>query len=106
MFAMDAAHTAGVRDTRYALRGYFDGDIKYTRYYGIGGGMPNDDFSLEARRSVKQFGVDAAFEDQEHEMYDLSTDPGEMVNLAADAGHRAEVRARYERLLEYEAAEF
>ena len=29
-----------------------------------------------------------------------------MVNLAHDRGRRAELRANYERLLEYEAAEF
>jgi arylsulfatase A-like enzyme len=105
LFAMDSAHTAKVRDTRYALRGYFDGRVKYARYYGIGGGKPNDDFSLAARESRKRFGADAAFEDQEHEMYDLVDDPGELVNLAADPSRSREVRDHFASLLAYEAAE-
>ena len=38
--------------------------------------------------------------------YDLREDPHELVNLARDPGHRAELRANYERLLEYEIANF
>ncbi len=105
LFAMDSAHTAEVRETRYALRGYFDGRHKYARYYGIGGGMPNDDLSPEARASVKRYGVNAAFEKQEHELYDLAEDPGELVNLAADPARRSEVVECYHRLLGYEASE-
>jgi arylsulfatase len=105
LFAMDSAHTARVRDTRYALRGYFDGHVKYARYYGIGGGMPNDDFSLAGRESRKRFGVDSAFEDQEHELYDLTEDPGELVNLAADPARSGRVREHFATLLEYESAE-
>jgi arylsulfatase A-like enzyme len=105
LFAMDSAHTVEVRGTRYALRGYFDGRVKYARYYGIGGGKPNDDFSEAGRRSTKRYDADAAFEDQEHELYDLREDPGELVNLAADRARAAEVRDRYEALLDYESSE-
>jgi arylsulfatase len=105
LFAMDSAHTARVHDTRYALRGYFDGRLKYARYYGIGGGKPNDDFSLASRESYKRFDVDSTFEDQEHELYDLVDDPGELVNLAADTAGSALARERVATLLEYESAE-
>ncbi|MFZ0170319.1 MAG: hypothetical protein WAL04_01430, partial [Acidimicrobiales bacterium] len=105
LFAMDSAHTAHVRDTRYALRGYFDGQVKYARYYGIGGGKPNDEFSAAARQSRKRFDVDARFEQQEHEMYDLREDPAELVNLAADPARNRQVRDRFASLLAYEAAE-
>jgi len=54
----------------------------------------------------KLYDVDADFVDQEHEWYDLGEDPHEMVNLAHDPGRRAALRANYDRLLEYEAAEF
>ena len=105
LFAMDSAHTAHVRETRYALRGLFDGQMKYARYYGIGGGKPNDDFSPAARESRKRFDVDAAFEDQEHELYDLRDDPHELVNLAEDLARRGQVRDRFAALLAYEASE-
>ena len=105
LFAMDSAHTTEVRGTRYAFRGYFDGRVKYARYYGVGGGKPNDDFSEAGRRSTKAYDADAAFEDQEHELYDLSEDPGELVNLAADPARAPEVRERYAALLDYESGE-
>ena len=105
LFAMDSAHTSHVRATRYALRGYFDGRVKYARYYGIGGGKPNDDFTPASRRSGKQVGVGAAFDEQEHEMYDLADDPGELVNLAGDPARRRDVRERFDELASYEAAE-
>ena len=53
----------------------------------------------------KVYDVDAAFEDQEHEWYDLTEDPHELVNLAHDRGRRAELAENYQRLLDYEAAE-
>jgi hypothetical protein len=104
LFAHDTAHTANINNTRYAIRGFFDGKTKYARYYGVGGGKPASGFSKHIGH--KLFDVDAAFEDQEHEWYDLENDPREMVNLAHDRGRRPELRANFERMLEYERAEF
>jgi arylsulfatase A-like enzyme len=105
LFAHDTAHTVEINHTRYAIRGFFDGETKYARYYGVGGGKPptglwgNDP-------GHKLYDVDADFVDQEHEWYDLHEDPHELVNLASDGGRRAGLHANYERLLEYERAEF
>jgi arylsulfatase A-like enzyme len=104
LFAHDTAHTRNINNTRYAIRGFFDGRTKYARYYGVGGGKPASGFSK--RIGQKLYDVDAAFEDQEHEWYDLNEDPHEMVNLAHDRARRPELRANFERLLEYERAEF
>ncbi len=104
LFAQDSAHTLNLRHTRYALRGMFDGRHKYARYYGFGGGKPNDDFSN--RPSQKLYDVDADFDDQDHELYDLHEDPHELVNLAHDRGRGQELRKRYAELLELEATHF
>ncbi|GIU86401.1 MAG: hypothetical protein KatS3mg009_0916 [Acidimicrobiia bacterium] len=104
LFAHDTAHTEMINQTRYAIRGFFDGRTKYARYYGVGGGKPGTGlWGKDPGR--KLYDVDAAFEDQEHEWYDLADDPHELVNLAHDRGRRAGLRANFERLLEYEAAE-
>ena len=103
LFAMDTAHTNRINQTRYAIRGFFDGRHKYARYYGVGGGIPATGL-IGGRQGHKLFDVDARFEDQDHEWYDHTADPHELVNLAADRGRRAELREQYERLLSYEAA--
>jgi arylsulfatase len=104
LFAHDTAHTDRINDTRYAIRGFFDGTTKYARYYGVGGGKPGTGlWGKDPGR--KLYDVDAAFEDHEHEWYDLRDDPFEMTNLAHDRGRRADLRANFERLLAYEAAE-
>ncbi|MFM8972567.1 MAG: sulfatase-like hydrolase/transferase, partial [Actinomycetota bacterium] len=105
LFAHDTAHTSRINQTRYAVRGFFDGQTKYARYYGVGGGRPSD-APFERNPGAKMFGEDAAFEDHEHEWYDLTEDPAEITNLAHDRGRRSELRDNFERLLAYERAEF
>jgi arylsulfatase A-like enzyme len=104
LFAHDTAHTGNINNTRYAIRGFFDGQTKYARYYGFGGGKPASGWGKHV--GAKLYDVDAAFADQEHEWYDHDTDPNEMVNLAHDRGRRGELRENFERLLEYERVEF
>jgi len=101
LFAQDCAQDEVLRNSRYAVRGYFDGTDKVARYYGIGGGIERDGRRAEGG---KRFDVDAAFDDQDHEWYDHGDDPHELVNLAVDRGRRAGHRERYERLLAYEQA--
>jgi arylsulfatase A-like enzyme len=103
LFAHATAHTSNVRATRWAIRGIFDGRHKYARYYGVGGGLPNDDFS--GKPTPMLYGPDAAFEDQEHEWYDHRDDPHELVNLAMDRGRKGELRDRFEQLRAIEARE-
>ena len=71
----------------------------------VGGGKPASGLWGEDP-GTKLYGVEAAFEDHEHEWYELDDDPHEMVNLAHDRGRRAELHDNFERLLEYERAEF
>ncbi|CAN5730023.1 sulfatase [soil metagenome] len=104
LFAHDSAHTMNLRATRYAVRGTFDGRYKYARYYGVGGGKPNDD--LHGLPSQKLYDVDAAFDDHDHELYDLDDDPHELLNLAVDRGRRHEVRQHFAELLALEATHF
>ena len=104
LFAHDTAHTNRINNTRYAIRGFFDGRTKYARYYGVGGGKPGTGlWGKDPGR--KLYDIDAAFSDQEHEWYDLAEDPNEIVNLAHDRGRRPELLANYQRLLDYETAE-
>jgi len=102
LFAQDWAWYDGLINTRYASRGIFDGRFKYCRYYGIGGSSTTRGTPIEG---PKRFDIDARFEDQEHEFYDLQEDPGELINLANDRSRRAEVRQWYDRLLQAEADE-
>ena len=51
----------------------------------------------------KLFGVDADFDDCDHELYDLQEDPQELVNLAYDRGRRNELRTRFRALRTLEA---
>ena len=103
LFAQDAAQSELLRQCRYAVRGFFDGETKYARYYGIGGGIERDGTVAE---SGKLFDVDAAFDDHDHEWYEHGDDPHELVNLANDRGRRGELRELHARLLEYEAQAF
>ena len=102
LFQHGTAHTSLVEQQRWAIRGFFDGRTKYARYHGIGGGLPNDRLSEE--RTPMLYGPDAAFEDQDHEWYDVVDDPHEVVNLAMDPARKKEQREHYERLLDYERA--
>src|SRR5262249_1751246 len=66
LFAHDTAHTPNINNTRYAVRGFFDGTTKYARYYGVGGGKPSSGL-IPNDIGAKLYDIDAAFEDQEHE---------------------------------------
>jgi len=101
-FAQDSAQSPHLAGTRYAVRGFFDGETKYARYYGVGGGIRRDGTVDEAR---KTFDVDADFDDQDHEWYETTEDPHELNNLANDRGRRNELRSLFDRLLALEAAE-
>jgi arylsulfatase A-like enzyme len=103
LFCHETAHTSNIRGTRWVIRGTFDGRYKYARYFGVGGGLPNDEFT--GRPTPMLYGPDAAFEDHEHELYDLQEDPHELVNLAHDPGRRAELRRRFDEQLAIEAVE-
>ena len=105
LFAQDSAQTTHLNGVRYALRGFFDGTTKYARYYGVGGGKPGTGLWGKSP-GRKRFGVDAPFDDQDHEWYDHGTDPHELVNLAHDPARAAGLREAYERLLAYEAKSF
>ena len=102
LFSQDSAQSDLIRNTRYAVRGFYDGETKYARYYGIGGGIGRDGTADE---SGKIFDVDAHFDDHDHEWYETAEDPHELVNLANDRGRRNELRALFRRLLDYEAKE-
>ena len=101
-FAQDSAQSPHLAGTRYAVRGFFDGETKYARYYGVGGGIRRDGTVDEAG---KTFDVDADFDDQDHEWYETGEDPHELNNLAHDRGRRTELRAHFDRLRAMEATE-
>ncbi len=103
LFAHDMPWYDSCIPLRYAIRGIFDGRFKYARYYGMGGAPTR---SGVAWPTPKLVGVDAAFEEHEHELYDLQEDPHELVNLAHDLGRRNQVSAWFRRLKEAERREF
>ena len=102
LFAQDMAWYDSCVELRYAIRGVFDGRYKYARYYGCGGGWGN---TGRPPRRPKRVDVNAPFEEQDHELYDLVEDPYELRNLALDRAHRGEVRDRFEHLRDLEAAQ-
>jgi arylsulfatase len=102
LFAQDTAWYESCLPLRYAIRGMFDGRHKYLRYYGVGGGTTP---TTGPARAPKKFDVDSAFEDQDHELYDLQEDPYELVNLAMDRGHRNKARDWFARLADLEVSE-
>ena len=77
--------------------------VKYARYYGVGGSFTQ---AGQRWKTPKRYDVDAAFEDHDHELYDLQEDPHELVNLANDRSRRGELRDWFERLAKPEATEF
>ena len=96
LFAQEWPWYSGVEHSRYASSGIFDGRYKYCRYYGVGGG--NDAAGNKLTGDGMLFGRDAAFDDHDHEFYDLHEDPYEMVNLAMDRSHRTDLRSRFSEL--------
>jgi arylsulfatase A-like enzyme len=101
-FSQDSAQSSLIRSCRYAVRGFFDGTTKYARYYGIGGGVERDG---TPSAEPKLFDIDAAFDDHDHEWYEVDNDPHELENLAHDPSRSDTLRDNFNRLLEIEAAE-
>jgi arylsulfatase A-like enzyme len=105
LFAQDSAQTTELNRVRYALRGFYDGQTKYARYYGVGGGKPST--GLWGRDpGHKLFDVDCAFDDNDHEWYEHDSDPAELVNLANDRSRRSQLQEVYERMRAYEEESF
>jgi arylsulfatase A-like enzyme len=105
LFAQDSAQTTELNKVRYALRGFYDGQTKYARYYGVGGGKPSTGLWGKSP-GHKLYDVDCAFDDNDHEWYDHGTDPAELVNLANDRSRRGELRDVFERMRSYERDSF
>ena len=103
LFAQEWPWYPGVEQTRYASTGIFDGRDKYCRYYGVGGGHDAIGVSLPGEM---RFTRDSSFSDHDHEWYDLSEDPHELVNLALDRGQRGELRRRFDELMAIEAVAY
>lgn len=103
LFAQQWPWYDGCEQTRYASSGIFDGRHKYCRYYGVGGGANVTGVPLPGEIT---FGPDSAFEDHDHEWYDLHEDPGELTNLAHDRGRRHELARRFDELRAIECAEY
>ena len=93
LFSQEWAWWPGVETCRYASSGMFDGRHKYCRYYGVGGGY--NAWGQKFAGDEMLYGRDAAFDEHDHEMYDLQEDPHELVNLALDRGLRHDVHSRF-----------
>ncbi len=72
--------------------GYFDGKIKYSRYYGIGGGVTNLGLVNNKKMRVTK---DSNFDDFEHELYDLSEDSHEINNIGYKRNSNKKILKRY-----------
>jgi arylsulfatase len=105
LFAQDSAQTTELNKVRYALRGFYDGRTKYAHYYGVGGGKPSTGLWGKSP-GRKLFDVDCSFDDNDHEWYDHTSDPYELVNLANDRSRRAELAELYDRMRSYERESF
>ena len=62
----------------------------------IGGG--HDAAGAKLTGDEMLFGRGAAFDEHDHELYDLQEDPHELVNLALDRGLRHDLRSRFAEL--------
>jgi arylsulfatase A-like enzyme len=102
LFCQDMAWYGATIKSRYAIRGYFDGQVKYGRYYGVGGST--DQYGVPYP-TPKRVDSDAPFEDQDHELYDLGEDPHELANLANDRARRNDTRERFQHLRQLELAQ-
>ena len=101
-FSQDAAQSDLIANTRYAVRGFFDGETKYARYYGIGGGV---DRAGNVDERPKLFGEDAAFEDHDHEWYEARRRSSRVDQPRERRRAKGELREHFNRLLEIELAE-
>ena len=85
---------------RYASSGFFDGRYKYSRYYGVGGGVTNMGLEMSGKMEIKR---SAPFDLVEHELYDLQEDPFELNNLGHPKYGKARLtKKQFERLNEIE----
>ena len=91
-FAQEWPWYPGVEKVRYANTGYFDGKIKYSRYYGIGGGVTNLGLVNNKKMRVTK---NSNFDDFEHELYDLSEDPHEINNIGYKKNSNKKILKRY-----------
>lgn len=101
LFAQEQGWHQSCVAERFALRGYFDGQTKYVRYYGVGGGTDSIGRGVPWQDEMR-FGPNADVFDLEHELYDLTDDPGELENLALAGSRSHEIDDRIAHLRELE----
>jgi len=100
-FAQEWPWYPGVEKVRYANSGFFDGRYKYSRYYGVGGGVTNKGKILGSKMKIKK---NAPFDQFEHELYDLQEDPYELINLGHEKNRRMGlVKQNFEKLAAIES---